>query len=46
MPHSPLDCLLLPEWLVPEETAGEILKNYALGIRGASIDLIAPREQA
>lgn len=46
MPHSPLDCLLLPEWLVPVEPAGVILKNYALGIRGDRIVLIAPREQA
>jgi 5-methylthioadenosine/S-adenosylhomocysteine deaminase len=46
MPHSPLDCLLLPEWLVPVEPAGVILKNYALGIRGDRIALIAPREQA
>ena len=46
MPHSPLDCLLLPEWLVPVEPAGVILKNYALGIRGDRIALIAPREHA
>lgn len=46
MPHSPLDCLLLPEWLVPVEPAGVVLKNYALGIRGDRIALIAPREQA
>lgn len=46
MPHSPLDCLLLPKWLVPVEPAGVVLKNYALGIRGDRIALIAPREQA
>ncbi len=46
MPHSPLDCLLLPEWLVPVEPAGVVLKNYAIGIRGDRIALIAPREQA
>ena len=27
MPHSPLDYLLLPEWLVPVEPAGVILKT-------------------
>lgn len=46
MPHSPLDCLLLPEWLVPVEPAGVVLKNYALGIRGDRIAHIGPREQA
>src|SRR5690554_3292026 len=46
MPDSPLDCLLLPKWLVPVEPAGVVLKNYALGIRGDRIALIAPREQA
>ena len=46
MLHSPLDCLLLPEWLVPVEPAGVVLKNYAIGIRGDRIALIAPREQA
>ena len=46
MPHSPLDCLLLPQWLVPVEPAGVVLKNYAIGIRGDRIALIAPREQA
>lgn len=46
MSHLPLDCLLLPEWLVPVEPAGVVLKNYALGIRGDRIALIAPREQA
>ena len=46
MPHSPLDCLLLPEWLVPVEPAGVVLRNYAIGIRGDRIALIAPREQA
>lgn len=46
MPHSPLDLLLLPEWLVPVEPAGVVLRNYALGIRGDRIALIAPREQA
>ena len=46
MLHSPLDCLLLPEWLVPVEPAGVVLKNYAIGIRGDRIAIIAPREQA
>lgn len=46
MPHSPLDCLLLPEWLVPVEPAGVVLRNYAIGIRDDRIALIAPREQA
>ena len=46
MPHSPLDYLLLPEWLVPVEPAGVVLRNYAIGIRGDRIALIAPREQA
>lgn len=46
MPHLPLDCLLLPQWLVPVEPAGVVLKNYAIGIRGDRIALIAPREQA
>ncbi len=46
MLHSSLDCLLLPEWLVPVEPAGIVLKNYAIGIRGDRIALIAPREQA
>ena len=46
MSLTPLDYLLLPEWLVPVEPAGVILKNYAIGIRGDRIALIAPREQA
>ena len=43
---APLDLLLLPEWVVPVEPAGVVLKNHALGIRDGRIALLAPREQA
>lgn len=46
MPHLPLDCLLLPKWLVPVEPAGVVLKNYALGMRGDRIAYIGPRAKA
>src|SRR5690606_25971317 len=46
MPAAPLDLLLLPDWVVPVEPAGVVLRNHALGIRNGCIALIAPREQA
>ncbi|MFW9606613.1 MAG: TRZ/ATZ family hydrolase [Pseudomonas sp.] len=49
MPHTavePLDLLLLPEWIVPVEPAGVVLREHALGIRNGQIALLAPRQQA
>ena len=46
MLHSSLDCLLLPEWLVPVEPAGIVIKNYAIGIRADRIALIPQRHRA
>lgn len=43
---APLDLLLLPEWIVPVEPAGVVLREHALGIRDGRIVLIAPRAQA
>ena len=43
---TPLDCLLLPTWLVPVEPARVVLKDYALGIRDGRIAVIAPRAEA
>ena len=43
---APLDLLLLPEWIVPVEPAGVVLRDHALGIRDGRIALLAPREQA
>lgn len=43
---TPLDLLLLPDWLVPVEPAGVVLRDHALGIRDGRIALIAPRAQA
>lgn len=49
MPHTavePLDLLLLPEWIVPVEPAGVVLREHALGVRNGQIALLAPRQQA
>lgn len=43
---APLDLLLLPEWIVPVEPAGVVLREHALGIRDGRIALLAPREEA
>ena len=43
---APLDLLLLPEWIVPVEPAGVVLREHALGIRDGRIALLAPRQQA
>lgn len=43
---APLDLLLLPEWIVPVEPAGVVLRDHALGVRDGRIALIAPRQQA
>ena len=43
---APLDLLLFPEWIVPVEPAGVVLREHALGIRDGRIALIAPRLQA
>ncbi|MCQ4347726.1 TRZ/ATZ family hydrolase [Pseudomonas stutzeri] len=43
---APLDLLLLPEWIVPVEPAGVVLREHALGIRDGRIALIAPRSEA
>ncbi|HYQ38518.1 MAG TPA: TRZ/ATZ family hydrolase [Pseudomonas sp.] len=43
---APLDLLLLPEWIVPVEPAGVVLREHALGIRDGRIALIAPRQSA
>ncbi|MCM2331142.1 MAG: TRZ/ATZ family hydrolase, partial [Pseudomonas sagittaria] len=43
---APLDLLLLPEWIVPVEPAGVVLRGHALGIRDGRIALLAPRQQA
>lgn len=43
---APLDLLLFPEWIVPVEPAGVVLRDHALGIRDGRIALIAPRQQA
>jgi 5-methylthioadenosine/S-adenosylhomocysteine deaminase len=43
---APLDLLLLPEWIVPVEPAGVVLREHALGIRNGRIALLAPREEA
>lgn len=43
---APLDLLLLPEWIVPVEPAGVVLREHALGIRDGRIALLAPRELA
>lgn len=42
MSSSPaLDLLLLPEWLVPVEPAGVVLRRHALGVRDGRIALLA-----
>ena len=43
---APLDLLLLPEWIVPVEPAGVVLREHALGIRDGRIALLVPRQQA
>ncbi len=45
-PTAPLDLLQLPEWIVPVEPAGVVLREHALGIRDGRIALLAPRQQA
>lgn len=45
-PLPPLDLLLFPEWIVPVEPAGVVLREHALGVREGRIVLIAPRQQA
>lgn len=44
--QAPLDLLLLPEWIVPVEPAGVVLREHALGIRDGRIALLAPRAEA
>ncbi|HEX8595248.1 MAG TPA: TRZ/ATZ family hydrolase [Pseudomonas sp.] len=48
MPNAtaPLDLLLLPEWLVPVEPAGVVLKEHGIGIRDGCIAYIGPRADA
>ncbi|KRW62200.1 TRZ/ATZ family hydrolase [Pseudomonas sp. TTU2014-080ASC] len=46
MPRPVLDLLLLPDWLVPVEPAGVLLKNHGLGVADGKIVLIAPRADA
>ncbi|MDB6144482.1 MAG: hydrolase, Atz/Trz family [Pseudomonas sp.] len=45
-PAAPLDLLLLPDWLVPVEPAGVVLKEHGLGIRDGLIVYIGPRAEA
>jgi len=42
----PLDLLLLPDWLVPVEPAGVVLRDQGLGIRDGLIAWVGPRAQA
>ncbi|TLP61338.1 MULTISPECIES: TRZ/ATZ family hydrolase [Pseudomonas] len=42
----PLDLLLVPQWLVPVEPAGVVLKGHALGVRDGLIAWLGPRERA
>lgn len=42
----PLDLLLIPDWLVPVEPAGVVLREHALGVRDGLIAWIGPRERA
>jgi 5-methylthioadenosine/S-adenosylhomocysteine deaminase len=48
MPDSAaaLDLLLLPDWLVPVEPAGVVLKQHGIGIRDGAIVYIGPRAEA
>ncbi|AIR89948.1 TRZ/ATZ family hydrolase [Pseudomonas cremoricolorata] len=42
----PLDLLLIPDWLVPVEPAGVVLREHALGVRDGLIAWIGPRDRA
>lgn len=44
--QTELDYLIIPKWLLPIEPAGVVLQDYALGIKGERIALLAPRQQA
>ncbi|WP_295478905.1 TRZ/ATZ family hydrolase [uncultured Pseudomonas sp.] len=45
-PAAPLDLLLLPQWLVPVEPAGVVLRDHGIGIRDGRIAWIGPRSEA
>ncbi|WNW13811.1 TRZ/ATZ family hydrolase [Pseudomonas sp. DTU_2021_1001937_2_SI_NGA_ILE_001] len=45
-PAAPLDLLLLPQWLVPVEPAGVVLREHGIGIRDGRIAWIGPRSEA
>ncbi|BAP41052.1 TRZ/ATZ family hydrolase [Pseudomonas sp. 21LCFQ02] len=43
---TPVDLLLLPDWLVPVEPAGVVLREHGIGIRDGCIVWIGPRTDA